>query len=152
MKLNKQKKLSAKVFKRGIKRIKFDIEKLSDIKEAITRSDIRALKIAKAIKPMQKKSVSRSKARKILKQKKKGRRKGIGAREGKKTARLSKKRKWINKVRIQRKFVKDLRNKKKISLPTYGPIYRKIKGGFFRSKNHIKTYLTENKLFENVKR
>jgi large subunit ribosomal protein L19e len=152
MKLNKQKKLAAKVFKRGIKRIKFNPEKLSEIKEAITRSDIRSLKISKAIKPTQKKSVSRSKARKILKQKRKGRKTGEGSRKGKKTSRLSKKRKWINKVRIQRKFVKNLRNKQKVSLPNYRSVYLKIKGGYFRSKTHIKTYLTENKLFENVKK
>jgi len=152
MKLNKQKKLASKVFKRGIKRIKFDPKKLEEIKEAITRSDIRALKITKAIKPKQKKSVSRVRARKLLEQKRKGRKTGAGSREGKKTARLTKKRKWINKVRIQREFVKTLRDKKKISLSTYGPIYSKIKGGFFRSKNHIKTYLTENKLFKNVKK
>tara|TARA_Y100000310_G_scaffold275670_1_gene292321 strand:+ start:987 stop:1445 length:459 start_codon:yes stop_codon:yes gene_type:complete len=152
MKLNKQKRLAAKVYKRGTKRIKFNPEKLSDIKEAITRSDIRALKIAKAIKPTQKKSVSRARARKILKQKRKGRKTGAGSKEGKKTARLSKKRKWINHVRIQREFVKDLRNKKKVSLSTYRSTYLKIKGGFFRSKSHIKTYLTENKLFENVKK
>ncbi len=151
MKLNKQKKLASKVFKRGMKRIKFNSEKLGDIKEAITRSDIRALRITKAIIPTQKKSVSRSNARKTLKQKRKGRKVGTGSREGKSTARLSKKRKWINRVRIQREFVKELRNKKKVSLPTYRSIYSKIKGGFFRSKNHIKTYLTENKLFENVK-
>ena len=152
MKLDKQKKLAAQVLKAGHKRIKFSPDRLSDIKEAITKGDIRALVISKAIKSNQKKSTSRSRARKLLNQKRKGRRQGKGSREGKKTARLSKKRKWINKVRIQRKFVKDLRNKKKISLPTYGPIYRKIKGGFFRSKNHIKTYLTENKLFKNVKK
>ena len=29
-------------------------------------------------------------------------------------------------------------------------IYKKIKGGFFRSRGHLKLYLTENKLFENV--
>ena len=152
MKLNKQKKLASKVFKTGIKRVKFNTDKLSDIKEAITRSDIRALKISKAVKSKQKKSVSRSKARHLLKQKRKGRKKGAGSREGKKTSRLTKKRAWINKVRIQREFIKDLRGKKKISLSTYRAIYSKIKGGFFRSKNHVKTYLMEHKLFENVKK
>jgi len=152
MKLNKQKKLASKVFKVGIKRIKFDTSRLSDIKEAITRSDIRALKISKSLKSKQKKSVSRSKARQLLKQKRKGRKKGTGSREGKRTSRLTKKREWINKVRVQREFVKNLRGRKRISLSTYRSIYSKIKGGFFRSKNHVKTYLTEHKLFEDVKK
>jgi len=151
MNLDKQKKLAAKVFGVGKKRVIFDPEKASDIKEAITRSDIRSLIVAKAIKAKQKQSTSKTRARKLLKQKRKGRRAGQGSRKGKKTSRLSKKKAWMNKVRIQREFIKDLKNKKLISLVTNRLLYRKIKGGFFRSKNHIKTYLTENRLFENVK-
>ena len=125
MKLNKQKKLASKVFQRGINRIKFDPKKLEEIKEAITRSDIRALKITKAIKPKQKKSVSRVRARKLLEQKRKGRKTGAGSREGKKTARLTKKRKWINKVRIQREFVKTLRDKKRFHYQLMGQYIQK---------------------------
>ena len=33
-----------------------------------------------------------------------------------------------------------------------GELYGKIKGNYFRSRNHIKLYLNENKLFENVKK
>ncbi len=152
MNLDKQKKLSSKVFGVGKKRITFDSDKLSEIKEAITRSDIRALGVLKAVKKKQKSSVSRVRARKLLKQKRKGRKTGSGSREGKRTARLGDKRAWINKIRIQRAFAKELRDKKLISVPTYRSIYRKIKGGYFRSKGHVKTYLTDNRLFENVKK
>ena len=41
-------------------------------------------------------STSRVRARKIIVQKRKGRRQGTGSRKGKKTSRLSKKRQWIN--------------------------------------------------------
>jgi large subunit ribosomal protein L19e len=152
MKLDKQKKLAAKVFGVGKKRVTFDEDKLSEIKEAITRSDIRSLRVLKAIKKNQKNSVSRVRARKVLKQKRKGRKTGPGSREGKKTARLGRKRSWINKIRIQRSFAKELRDKKLISLSNYRLVYRRIKGGYFRSKGHIKTYLTDNRLFENVKK
>jgi large subunit ribosomal protein L19e len=152
MKLDKQKKLAAKVFGVGKKRIVFDNDKLSEIKEAITRADMRSLGILKAVTKNPKRSVSRVRARKLLKQKRKGRKTGLGSRKGKKTARLSGKRAWINKIRIQRSFAKELRDKKLISLPTYRLVYRRIKGGYFRSKGHIKTHLTDNRLFENVKK
>jgi len=57
----------------------------------------------------------------------------------------------MNQIRKQRKFVKELRDKKLINTKVYRQIYNKIKGGFFRSKNHIKLYLTENRLFEDGK-
>jgi large subunit ribosomal protein L19e len=152
MNLRKQKTLAAKILKIGKKRVFLDPEKFSEIKEAITRSDIKSLIVSKTIKGKQKVSTSKSGSRKLLKQKRKGRRKGSGSKKGKKTARLTKKRKWINKVRIQREFIKVLKDKKLITLPTRRILYRKIKGGFFRSKGHLKTYLTENKLFENVKK
>lgn len=151
MNLSKQKKLAAKIFGIGKKRVILDPEKASDIKEAITNSDIRSLIIAKAIKSKQKQTTSKTRLRKRLKQKRKGRRTGKGSREGKKTSRLNKKHAWMNKIRIQRDFIKNLKDKKLISLVTNRLLYRKIKGGFFRSKGHIKTYLTENRLFENVK-
>ena len=43
MKLNIQKKLAAKAFKGAEKRVKFNPEKLADIKEAITKADIKIL-------------------------------------------------------------------------------------------------------------
>ncbi|MCD4759433.1 50S ribosomal protein L19e [archaeon] len=152
MKLRNQKRIAADVLKSGRKRIKFDKEKLSDIKEAITRADIRALVIDKAIKANPKQGVSRSRARKTIIQKRKGRRTGAGSRKGAKTSRLSTKKDWMNHIRKQRDFIKELRDKKLISTIVYRTIYKKVKGGFFRSKNHVKLYLTENKLFENGKK
>ena len=81
-------------------------------------------------------------------QKSKGRRKGYGSRKGTANARLDSKTVWINKIRLQRKFLKQLRDTKKISLETYKDLYRKSKGGFFRNKRHIKLYITEHKLIK----
>ncbi len=152
MRLKNQKRIAGKVLKKGSKKIKFDPARLSDIKEAITRADVRALIIDNAVKAKPKRGTSRVRARKIITQKRKGRRTGKGSRTGSKTARLSKKQNWMNHVRKQREFIKELRDKKKISTTVYREIYKKIKGGFFRSKNHVKLYLTENKLFENGKK
>ncbi|MBT6995305.1 50S ribosomal protein L19e [Candidatus Woesearchaeota archaeon] len=152
MKLNNQKRIAADVLKKGIKKIKFKTDRLSDIKEAITRTDIRALIIDNAISADPKRGISRSRARKTLVQKRKGRRAGSGSRKGVKTSRLPKKQNWMNHVRKQREFIKELRDKKLISTLVYRNMYSKVKGGFFRSKNHIKIYLTENRLFEDVKK
>ena len=40
----------------------------------------------------------------------------------------------MNHVRKQRKFIKELRDKKLITTVVYREMYNKVKGGFFRSK------------------
>ena len=87
-----QKTIAAKVLHCSSKRVVFASEHLSDIKEAITRHDIRALVNQGLIIKIQKKGVSRVRARKLQIQKRKGRKHGQGSRKGKKTARASKKR------------------------------------------------------------
>lgn len=148
MRLSLQKRLAASIAGCSEKRIKFDNDRLDEIKEAITKVDVRSLIKDKAIVVGKKKKASRFRARKKKRQKIKGRQKGYGRRKGKKTARLSNKENWINKSRLQRKFLRFLRDKKIISKPTYRELYLKVKGGFFRSKRHIKLYIEEHKLSE----
>ncbi len=145
--MNIQKRLSSQILKASQKRIKFDNERLADIKEAITKVDVRQLINEGAISRIQKKGVSRSRSRTIQKQKSKGRRKGAGSRKGRETSRLPSKKLWMNTIRSQREFIKELKNKNTISNQTYRELYRKSKGGFFRSIRHIKIYLEDNKLF-----
>jgi large subunit ribosomal protein L19e len=152
MKLKSQKRIAAQVLKVGKTSVRFDPERLSDIKEAITKQDIRGLVKDKAITSKPTGSQSKSRLRDRLAQKRKGRQKGAGRKKGKKTARLSKKAIWMVKTRIQRSYIKELREKKLIEVKTYRESYKKIKGNYFRSKSHIKLYLTENKLFKNVKK
>jgi len=146
MKSTIQKKLAAKITKRSSKKVKLDVARLEEIKEAITRNDVRGLIKNKAITLSTAKGVSRSRAKKHHAQKLKGRRKGAGSRKGKFGARDESKRIWINKVRLQRKFLKDLKDREKITQEIYKDLYRKSKGGFFRSERHIKLYITEHKL------
>lgn len=148
MKSKIQKKLAAKITGRSPKKIKLDLSRMEEIKEAITRADIKSLIHDGAIKAEKKRGVSRSRAKKHQIQKAKGRRKGPGARRGKVNARLSLKSRWMNKIRLQRAFLKDLKDTKKITQETYKDLYRKAKGGFFRSKRHVKLYLTEHKLIK----
>lgn len=141
-----QKTIAAKVSKRSPKKIKLDITKFEDIKEAITRADIRALIKSGAITVKKAKGVSRSRAKKNQKQKVSGRKKGHGSRKGTANARLGNKKKWMARIRLQRTFLKELKTKNKLTNEVYKDLYRKSKGGFFRSKRHIKLYITEHNL------
>ncbi len=144
--MKSKKRLAAKILKTSPKKIKFVADALEDIKKAITRSDIRGLIATKQITQARKPQQSRIRARKIAAQKRKGLRKGHGKRKGKKHSQISKKQKWMLKVRTQRKFLKQLQEKKLISPKNHRLVYAKIKGGFFRNKRHLKLYLEENKL------
>ncbi|MFT4325879.1 MAG: 50S ribosomal protein L19e [Candidatus Woesearchaeota archaeon] len=145
MDVGKKKKIAAKVLKCSPKRVKFDPAGLEDIQEAITRGDIRNLVGSKIVVKEQKRNNSRSRARKTLEQKRKGRRKNPGSRKGKHGARVSSKQTWMIKVRLQRAFIKELKDKGHIDGPTYRNLYAKVKGGYFRNKRHIKLYLDEQK-------
>ena len=146
MDLKTQKNMARSLFKVGYKRIKFDSEKLSEIKEAITKKDIKGLVNKNIIKILAKRGISRARARKILLQKRKGRRKGIGSRKGTANARLNSKRDWINKIRVLRRFIKNLKDKSLINNKDYKELYLKAKGGFFRSERHLKTYINERSI------
>jgi len=143
-----QKKLAGQILKCSKKRIRFDPESLDEIKEAITKVDVRSLINQGLITRKPVKGVSKSRARKRRKQRRKGRQKGYASRKGAKTARLPKKLAWIRKIRIQRQFIQLLRNKKLISIPTYRLLYKKCSGGFFRSKRHINLYIDEHELIQ----
>lgn len=151
MKLKVQKRLAAQLMKCSEKRVWFDEDRLEDIKEAITKADIRGLISGGVIQEKPVKSISRGRARKKKMQKRKGRGKGHGSRKGKKTARLPKKEAWMNKVRVQRDFLKKLKELRLVEKRACNEVYKKIKGGFFRSKRHLKIYLEERHLIKKVK-
>ncbi len=146
MNVSHQKKLIARAIGIGKERVKIDPEKLADIKEAITKADLRSLISSGAIKIKQKTGHSKSRSRKIKIQKGKGRRKGQGTRKGRRTARLPKKAFWMLKTRSQREFIKSLKERKLITKQTYRDLYHKIKSNRFRSIRLIKIYIGENKL------
>ncbi|MFT4305061.1 MAG: 50S ribosomal protein L19e [Candidatus Woesearchaeota archaeon] len=146
MKLKVQKRLASSILKRSKKKISIDNTKLEDVKEAITRFDIKTLINDGTIKVKPVKGPSKVRTRKLKEQKKKGRRKGQGSRKGKATARLSKKETWMIKIRNQREFLKELKDKKLIENKIYRDLYNKTKGGYFRSKRHIKLYIDEHSL------
>ncbi len=144
MQLKIQKRLAAQILKSSENDIWLDSNRLDEIKDAITKADINSLIKDKAIKKKKKIGISRYRTRERKEQKRKGRRSGSGSIKGSKYARLSKKRGWINHIRVQRAFLQNLRNRDIIDQSSYRSLYMKSKSGFFRSKRHIKIYMQEH--------
>ena len=55
---------------------------------------------------------------------------------------------WINKVRLQRELLKQLRADQKLENEAYYDLYNKSKGGFFRSIRHMKIYIQERNILK----
>ncbi len=146
MELRIQKRLAAQILKCSPGRVWFNSNNLDEIKESITKLDIKSLIRQDIIKRKPAVGVSKVRARKIKLKRRKGRQQGQGSRKGKRTARLPKKKKWMNKIRVQRKFLKHLKEKGALGKGTYQDLYMKSKGGFFRSKRHLKIYIDEHGL------
>ncbi|MBU1201682.1 MAG: 50S ribosomal protein L19e [Nanoarchaeota archaeon] len=152
MRLKTQKKLAASVLKASSKRVVFNPERLEDIKEAITKTDIRGLIADDAIILKQKRGTSKVRVRERNKQRRKGLRKGPSTRKGKITTRTANKDTWKIKIRTQRAFLKTLRGNALITKKTYSDLYLKAKGNFFRSKRHIQIYLEDHNLIKKSKK
>ncbi len=146
MDLANKKRIAAQVMKCGQHKVRFDENSLKAIKEAITKSDIRALVKDGVISERRFKGISHGKLRENLKQRRKGRRTGPGKKKGTHTARLPRKSEWIIKIRAIRDLLRTLREKKVIPPSTYRMLYKKSKGGFFRSRRHVKLYIEEHAL------
>ena len=131
--LELQRRLASEILGVGKDRVWFDPEKLDEIKNAITRADIRRLINRGLIKALPPKV-------KMPKEKKK-RRRGPGSRKG---ARTRGKEDWIKTVRPLRRMIKELRDSGKITPSQYRKLYRLIKGGMFRSRAHLCLYLKQH--------
>jgi len=150
--LRLQKRLAAGMLGVGLEKVYLDPAQTEDIKEAITKADIRSLISQGAIKILPAKRPSRHRARARHLQRKKGRQRGDGRRRGTAKARLPKKTLWMNTIRAQRKLLKSLREKKRITPKTFRKVYSKAKGGEFRSKTHMIMFLKRNNMLTEVKK
>jgi large subunit ribosomal protein L19e len=129
MNLSKKKKLAKRTFGVGENRIVFVESRLNDIKEAITKQDMRDLKHDKAI---------------IIKEKK-GRKKVIRKRR-RSTGNIRKKintrkKDYVILTRKLRKYVSEIKNQGRISKEEVNDIRKKIRNKAFRSKSHLKEYI-----------
>ncbi|MEM4625283.1 MAG: 50S ribosomal protein L19e [Candidatus Pacearchaeota archaeon] len=130
MNLKKKKDLAARTLKLGKERVILDPNRIDEIKEAITKQDIRDLVKDGAIR------IAPKKGRK-KKQKRKTRR-----RAGKIKIRVKKRKEnYVKLTRKLRKYLKELRNQNKISRDKYYELRRRIKMKEFKSKRHLKESL-----------
>lgn len=143
MDLRLQRRLAAEVLDCGMNRVWFDPSALDEIASAATKEDIRELVERGLIKKKNVKGVCRVRMNRRKAQKRKGRRRGHGSRKGKKTARLSKKEAWIMKIRALRRRLRELKDSGVIDRRTYRMLYRKAKGGEFRSVSHLNAYIEQ---------
>jgi large subunit ribosomal protein L19e len=149
MKMTVQKRLAAQILNCSEKKVWIDPYRLEDAKEAITKKDIAGLLKEGVIQKRNTQESSKARARHIKGQKRKGKRIGPGSKKGPFHSRLSRKDKWVLKVRAQRDLINSLKKEKKITQETYNDIYSKCSGGFFRSRRHINLYLEEHGLIKN---
>lgn len=130
MNLAKKKNLAAKVLKIGKKRICFSNENLAEIKEAITKQDIKDLHKEGIIK------IKPVKGRKRIKKRKT--RRGPG-----KIKKKIRKRKqtYVKITRKLREYLKHLKKQRIISNELFLGLRKKIRMRDFKSKAHLKEYL-----------
>mgnify|MGYP001201355851 CR=1 FL=1 len=141
MNLRSKKELAAKTFGVGKERIVFVNERIEEIKEAITKQDMRMLQKEGAIRIKEVKGRSKN----IKKKRKKGfgnRRKNVNTR----------KQDYVKLTRKLRKVVADKKRKGEIENKEFKELRKKIRNKLFRSKAHLKDNLGGNKEYEKPKK
>jgi large subunit ribosomal protein L19e len=132
MKLEKKKALAARTLGVGKGRIVLNSQRLSEIKEAITKQDIKDLHASGAI------LVAPIKGRKTIVRRKNRRRAGSVRKKV-----LNKKRNYISLTRKLRAHIKSLRNKNSISEDLYIKLRKEIRARSFRDLIHMKERIAE---------
>src|SRR3989344_3690787 len=123
MKLNNKKETIARMLGVGKDRVFIDSTKLKEVKEAITKADLRSLIDKGLILKKNSRGIARFRVRKRSALKRAGRTKGIGK----------------------------IKGKNLISSEVYRKLYYMAKGGFFKSKRHLKNYIEERGLIKHEK-
>jgi len=142
--LRAQKRLAADVLDVGENRIWFDPDAQADIARAITREEIRELVDEGTIRAKDARGNSRGRARVRNQKRAYGHRKGPGKRKGTAGARQSEKEQWRNRIRAQRRTLRELRDDGELTPTEYRELYRKAGGGEFRSVRYMLTYIDDH--------
>lgn len=141
MDLSNQRRMAAKLLKCGVHRVWIDPDKIEDLEDAITRSDIRTAILSGTIVKLPAKGISAGRKHYVHGQQAKGRRRGQGTRKGAAHARTPQKAAWISVVRPIRARLRELKAEKRIDKTTYRKLYLQAKGGMFKNKAHLEQQL-----------
>lgn len=152
MNLRPARKLAARILNVGQNRIWIDPNRLDDVAMAIRRDDIRRLIHEGAIRRLPVIGISRARAKLVHQKRKRGLRSGPGSRKGKSMAKVSKKERWMLKIRAIRRHLKKLRARRIIRPSDYRRLYRLAKGGMFDSIRRVDTYIQDHKMKRQTKR
>lgn len=136
------KRMAAHLLKCGVNRVRTKPGK--EVEEALTRQDVRNLIRKGMIYKLPIHGSSRAAARKILAQKRKGRRKGYGSRKGKEGALMPSRQAWLSKVRPLRRLIRQYRDEARLERRDYRRLYKMVKGGTFRNVKHMLLYINEH--------
>jgi len=135
--LSNQRRMASQLLKCGEGRVWIDPSRQEDLADAVTRKDIRGAIKAGVIQRLPIAGTSRGRARRLAEERRKGRHSGPGSRKGSPVSRVTKKGRWMRRIRAQRKLLVELRGGKKIAPAVYRSFYQKAKGGMFRSRAHL---------------
>jgi large subunit ribosomal protein L19e len=133
--LRLQKRLAAETMNVGLNRVWFDYDRINEIKEAITKSDVEALIKDGAIKKKSVQGVKRRAGREREMRKKKGRGRGTGR---KRMTIIRKKKGYAYRIRKIRKHLNVLKNAKIITKSESGKLRRLAKAGIIKNKKDIR--------------
>ena len=132
MKLEKKKALAARTLGVGKNRIVFNSARLSELKDAITKQDIKDLKTSGVI------SIKDKRGRRTL-EKRKTRRRGGSVRKKVKGT----KRNYVVLTRKLRSYLAHLKRQDSISRENYLSLRNEIKASLFRSLSHMKEHIKQ---------
>lgn len=130
MNLRTKKQLVIRTLKVGKERIVFLPSRLNEIKDAITKQDIRDLKKEGVI------IVKEVKGRKKVE--KKSKKRGVGKIKKKVNKR---KQEYVVMTRKLRKYASEMQKQGKLSKEDVSEIRKKIRNRIFKSKAHLQTYI-----------
>jgi len=126
MNLRNKKQLAARVLGIGVNRVIFDASRLDEIKESLTRQDIKDLLKSRAVTIRE----ARGKRKKIKRTTRRG--------EGKRKKIVGKRKKeYMILVRKLRKTLKNLKNAGTITKESYKDLRKKVKAKAFKSRAHL---------------
>jgi len=137
------KRLAADILKCGVNRIRIKDGEYGRAMEALTREDVRGLIDDGAVYSLRYVGPRTKPERK---------RKGIGKRRGKKFSRKSEKDSWMERIRSQRAYLDVLLETGEVPAEYKRKVYLKIKGGSFKGKKALLTYLKENEMYDESKK
>src|SRR3989338_4581713 len=140
MSLSTVKRITSRIYDCGQTRVRIMDAKKAE--EALSADDVRELVKSGGILILPVKGVGRGKSKKNDASKHAGRGRGVGSKKGTPNATVTRKRRWIIKVRALRKYLRSMRHL--LDSKSYLKAYRMVKGNAFATKKQLRAFLSTN--------